>query len=162
MAPSLPHHQHHPCPTTGTQPPLLCPLPWSLTFMPDVPAWTLCLPLFSDAALELTPLTPPPPSPRPPRRGTTVASPLLPCHSGPPTAVPHPNPPAAGGRTARMGIWSLQWSADSRDVVAGTSDPGVRVYDMLQVGLGLAPRGRAAMCWAVVAAEGRAAWHAVL
>ncbi|KAL4432013.1 hypothetical protein ABPG77_000280 [Micractinium sp. CCAP 211/92] len=38
----------------------------------------------------------------------------------------------AGGRTARMGIWSLQWSADSRDVVAGTSDPGVRVYDMLQ------------------------------
>ncbi|KAL4424371.1 hypothetical protein ABPG75_001672 [Micractinium tetrahymenae] len=38
----------------------------------------------------------------------------------------------AGGRAARLGIWSLQWSADSRDIIAGTSDPGVRIYDMLQ------------------------------
>ena len=38
----------------------------------------------------------------------------------------------AGGRSQRLGIWSIQWSADSREIVAGTSDPGLRVFDMMQ------------------------------
>ena len=60
-------------------------------------------------------------------------------------APPIPTPPLlspsfcrppcrAGGRHTRLGIWSIQWSADSREIVAGTSDPGLRVYDMTQVG----------------------------
>lgn len=42
-------------------------------------------------------------------------------------------PSQAGGRQQRLGIWSIQWAADSREIIAGTSDPGVRVYDMMQV-----------------------------
>ena len=39
----------------------------------------------------------------------------------------------AGGRQQRLGLWSIQWSADSHEIVAGTSDPGLRIYDMMQV-----------------------------
>ena len=45
-----------------------------------------------------------------------------------------PRLPAGGGRQQRLGIWSIQWSGDSREIVAGTSDPGLRIYDMMQVG----------------------------
>lgn len=39
----------------------------------------------------------------------------------------------AGGRSQRLGIWSIQWTPDSREIVAGTSDPGLRVFDMMQM-----------------------------
>ncbi|EFN50915.1 hypothetical protein CHLNCDRAFT_37629, partial [Chlorella variabilis] len=38
----------------------------------------------------------------------------------------------SGQRQQRLGIWSIQWSADSREIVAGTSDPGLRIFDMMQ------------------------------
>lgn len=37
-----------------------------------------------------------------------------------------------GGRTQRLGIWSLAWSSNNQEIVAGTSDPGLRVYDLMQ------------------------------
>ncbi|PRW59922.1 LEC14B -like isoform X2 isoform A [Chlorella sorokiniana] len=38
-----------------------------------------------------------------------------------------------GGRSHRLGIWSIEWTPDSREIVAGTSDPGLRVFDMMQM-----------------------------
>ena len=38
--------------------------------------------------------------------------------------------PPAPARARGGGIWSIAWSADAADVVAGTSMPGLVVYDM--------------------------------
>jgi len=36
----------------------------------------------------------------------------------------------AGSRDRGFGIWALQYSADGRELVAGTSDQSIYIYDM--------------------------------
>ena len=38
------------------------------------------------------------------------------------------------GEGENTGIWSLRWSADSREIIAGTGDQSLYIYDTTQVG----------------------------
>ncbi len=53
-------------------------------------------------------------------------------------ALPCPSPPLceAGGEggSYSTGIWSLRWATDNTEIVAGTGDNSLYIYDVTAVG----------------------------